>query len=42
MAQSYNDRSTILDRFLGNPLYAHVNLEKGVRSELANAASELL
>jgi len=26
----------------GNPLYAHVNLEKGERSALANLASQML
>ena len=40
-AQS-NGLSFLIDRMKGHPLYAHVNLEKGERSELANAASELL
>jgi PhoH-like ATPase len=37
-----NGLSYLIDRVRGNPLYAHVNLEKGERSELANLASELL
>ncbi len=37
-----NGLSYLIDRMKGHPLYAHVNLEKGERSELANAASELL
>jgi len=40
-AQS-NGLSYLIDRIRGNPLYAHVNLEKGERSELANLASMLL
>ena len=40
-AQS-NGLSYLIDRMKGNPLYAHVNLEKGERSELANVASKLL
>jgi len=40
-AQS-NGLSYLIDRLRGNPLYAHVNLEKGERSELANLASMLL
>jgi PhoH-like ATPase len=40
-AQS-NGLSYLIDRVKGNPLYAHVNLEKGERSELANLASSLL
>jgi PhoH-like ATPase len=40
-AQS-NGLSYLIDRLRGNPLHAHVNLEKGERSELANLASELL
>jgi PhoH-like ATPase len=40
-AQS-NGLSYLIDRVRGNPLYAHVNLEKGERSELANLASMLL
>lgn len=40
-AQS-NGLSYLIDRMKGHPLYSHVNLEKGERSELANAASERL
>jgi PhoH-like ATPase len=40
-AQS-NGLSYLIDRIQGHPLYAHVNLEKGERSELANLASALL
>jgi PhoH-like ATPase len=37
-----NGLSYLIDRLQGNPLYAHVTLEKGERSELANLANELL
>ncbi|HXO22410.1 MAG TPA: PhoH family protein [Thermoanaerobaculia bacterium] len=40
-AQS-NGLSYLIDRIKDNPLYAHVNLDKGERSELANLASMLL
>jgi PhoH-like ATPase len=40
-AQS-NGLSYLIDRIKGNPLYAHVTLEKGERSELANLANMLL
>ena len=40
-AQS-NGLSYLIDRIKGNFLYAHVNLDKGERSELANLASMLL
>ena len=40
-AQS-NGVSYLIDRFKGQRLYAHVNLEKGERSELAELASNLL
>jgi PhoH-like ATPase len=40
-AQS-NGLSHLIDRVKGSPLYAHVNLDKGERSELANLASALL
>jgi PhoH-like ATPase len=40
-AQS-NGLSYMIDRIKGNVLYAHVNLDKGERSELANLASMLL
>jgi PhoH-like ATPase len=37
-----NGLSYLIDRIQGHPLYAHVNLEKGERSDLANLANELL
>jgi PhoH-like ATPase len=37
-----NGLSYLIDRLKGHPLHAHINLEKGERSELANLASELL
>ena len=37
-----NGLSYLVDRIHGSHLYAHINLEKGERSELANLASELL
>ncbi len=37
-----NGLSYLIDRLRGNPLYAHINLEKGERSELANLASTFL
>jgi PhoH-like ATPase len=40
-AQS-NGLSYLIDHFKGQTLYAHVNLEKGERSELAELASNLL
>ena len=40
-AQS-NGLSYLIDRIKGNRLYAHVNLDKGERSELANLASMML
>ena len=40
-AQS-NGLSYMIDKLRGNPLYAHITLEKGERSELANLANELL
>ena len=40
-AQS-NGLSYLIDRIKGNRLYAHVNLDRGERSELANLASMLL
>ncbi|REJ73400.1 MAG: PhoH family protein [Acidobacteria bacterium] len=40
-AQS-NGLSYLVDRMRGHALYAHVNLHKGERSELANLATELL
>lgn len=40
-AQS-NGLSYLIEKMQGQPLYAHVNLEKGERSELAQLATELL
>ena len=40
-AQS-NGLSYLIDRIKGNKLFAHITLEKGERSELANLANELL
>jgi PhoH-like ATPase len=40
-AQS-NGLSYLIDKFKGQKLYAHINLEKGERSELAELASNLL
>ncbi len=37
-----NGLSYLIDRIHNHPLYAHVTLEKGERSELANLANELL
>ena len=37
-----NGLSYLIDRVKGNKLYAHIALEKGERSELANVANELL
>lgn len=37
-----NGLSYLIDRLKNRPLYAHITLEKGERSELANLANELL
>jgi PhoH-like ATPase len=37
-----NGLSYLIDRIKDHPIYAHVTLEKGERSELANVANELL
>jgi PhoH-like ATPase len=37
-----NGLSTLIDRLKNNELYAHITLEKGERSELANLANQLL
>ena len=37
-----NGLSFMIDRLKGQPLYAHITLEKGERSELATLANELL
>lgn len=42
MDQQSNGLSYLIDRFKGNHLFAHIRLEKGERSELANLANALL
>ncbi len=37
-----NGLSYLIDKIRNNPLYAHITLEKGERSELANLANDLL
>jgi len=37
-----NGLSYVMDRLKGQPLYTHITLEKGERSELANLANEFL
>ena len=37
-----NGLSHLINRMVGQPLYAHISLEKGERSELADLASKLL
>ncbi|MDZ7847062.1 MAG: PhoH family protein [Owenweeksia sp.] len=37
-----NGLSYLIDKIKGNKLFAHVSLEKGKRSELANLANDLL
>ena len=37
-----NGLSYLIDRFKGQSLYSHINLEKKERSELAELASNLL
>ncbi len=37
-----NGLSYLIDKMKNHPLYAHITLERGERSELANAASQLL
>ena len=37
-----NGLSYVIDRLKGNPLFSHISLAKGERSELANLANELL
>ena len=37
-----NGLSHLINRMTGQPLYAHISLEKGERSELADLASSLL
>ncbi len=40
--ENSNGLSYLIDRLKGNKLFAHIKLEKGERSELANLANELL
>jgi PhoH-like ATPase len=42
MDEESNGLTYLIDRLKGNPLFAHIRLEKGERSELANLANELL
>jgi len=42
MDEQSNGLSYLIDRLKGNKLFAHIKLEKGERSELANLANELL
>jgi len=42
MDEQSNGLTYLIDRLKGNPLFAHIKLEKGERSELANLANELL
>ena len=37
-----NGLSYLIDRIKNHPIYAHITLEKGERSELANIANDLL
>jgi len=37
-----NGLSNLIEKLQGSPLYAHINLEKGERSQLADLASDLL
>jgi PhoH-like ATPase len=37
-----NGLSYLISRMVGQPIYAHISLEKGERSALAELASELL
>lgn len=42
MDEQSNGLTYLIDRLKGHPLFAHVRLEKGERSELANLANDLL
>lgn len=42
MDEQSNGLTYLIDRLKGHPLFAHVRLEKGERSELANLANEML
>ena len=42
MDERSNGLTYIIDKLKGQPLFAHIKLEKGERSELANLANKLL
>jgi PhoH-like ATPase len=42
MDEQSNGLTYLIDRLKGNSLFAHIKLEKGERSELANLANEML
>ncbi len=42
MDEQSNGLTYLIDRLKGHPLFAHIRLEKGERSALANLANELL
>jgi len=42
MDEHSNGLTYLIDRLKGNPLFSHIKLEKGERSELANLANEML
>ena len=42
MDEHSNGLTYLIDRLKGNSLFAHIKLEKGERSELANLANEML
>ncbi len=42
MDEQSNGLTYLIDRLKGNPLFSHIKLRKGERSELANLANELL
>lgn len=42
MDEQSNGLTFLIDKFRGNKLFAHIKLEKGERSELANLANQLL
>ena len=42
VSQNLGTNSYLIDKAKGHPLYAHITLQKGERSELANLATELL
>ena len=42
MDEHSNGLTYLIDRLKGNALFAHIKLEKGERSELANLANEML